>query len=274
MFAGLHVECLVPRIHVANRDGAILIGRVPVGDYLLTQRGFARLGAPALRKADEELLITREAVDNRRRLAIERQLPGVIRDREPGQVGNVLTQHLLTVEREIRERPVLVVLLRELLGSFLEVREVFRLPPVVEFSGGVELCALVVEAVADLVADDRAHRAVVHHHRTIRVEVRWLEDRRREVHRVHHREIHGVDGLRRHDPLGTVHGLAQFGEIPLRLELLGAQGIAERIARADVERGVVYPPIGIADADLEHGEFRLRFRLGLRRHPVELVDAA
>ena len=41
---------------------------------------------------------------------------------------------------------------------------------------------------------------------------RRIQDRGREVQRVLERQVHGVDGLRRHRPLGLVDGLAELGE--------------------------------------------------------------
>ena len=55
-----------------------------------------------------------------------------------------------------------VELLDEQLRALLELGFVGRLPPVAQLAVAVEAAALVVEAVADLVADDRADRAVVH----------------------------------------------------------------------------------------------------------------
>ena len=53
-------------------------------------------------------------------------------------------------------------------------------PPLVDVPQRVELPALVVEAVRDLVADDDADAAVVERAREVLVVERWLEDARGE----------------------------------------------------------------------------------------------
>ena len=56
----------------------------------------------------------------------------------------------------------------------------FRAPPVAKHAVRIELAALVVEAVAHLVADDRADRTVIDRRIGVRIEERRLQDRRRE----------------------------------------------------------------------------------------------
>ena len=53
-------------------------------------------------------------------------------------------------------------------------------PPVAQLAGAVELAPLIVEAVADLVADHRADPAVVHRVVGFEVEERRLQDGGRE----------------------------------------------------------------------------------------------
>ena len=67
----------------------------------------------------------------------------------------------LPLTASVRERAVSVELGRERGAGRLEVSEVLGRPPVRELAGSVEERPLVVEAVADLVADDGADRAVV-----------------------------------------------------------------------------------------------------------------
>ena len=74
-------------------------------------------------------------------------------------------------------------------------------PPVAHGAGRVDLAALVVEAVADLVADDRADGAVVHRRVRRRIEERRLQDAGGEDDLVLEAAVVGVDGLRRHGPL-------------------------------------------------------------------------
>src|SRR5437762_9757499 len=123
---------------------------MPVGSDLETYQFLAALAAPALGKPDEERLIVS-------RLSVQRQVICVVRGGESGEIRDVLAQHLVTVEREIREWTICIVLRRERLAGCLEVLEILWRPPVRQPSLRVELAALIVEAVADLVADGRAH---------------------------------------------------------------------------------------------------------------------
>ena len=68
-------------------------------------------------------------------------------------------------------------------------------PPVANGAGRVDLAALVVEAVADLVADDRADRAIVHRRVRRRIEERRLQDAGREDDLVLEPAVVGVDRL-------------------------------------------------------------------------------
>ena len=95
-------------------------------------------------------------------------------------VGDVLGERQLAVHVQAGQRLVGVVLRRQPVGGGAEVREVLRRPPVEEAPPRVELAALVVEAVADLVADHRADRAVVLGRVGVRVEERRVQDRRGE----------------------------------------------------------------------------------------------
>ncbi len=144
------------------------------------------------------------------------------------------------------QRLVGVELRDQLLARGGEVREVLLRPPVLQATFGIELRARIVEAVRDLVPDERAGGAVVHGDGAARVEIGRLQDRRREVHGVHHRQVHRVHGLRRHDPLGAVHRLAELREAELVLEQLHAVPVADGVVRRDHQRAVVEPLVGIA----------------------------
>ena len=150
--------------------------------------------------------------------------------------------------------------------------EVLRRPPVREPALRVELAALIVEAVADLVPDRRSHRAVVRRAGARRIEERRLQDRRREVERILQREVDGIDRLRRHPPLGAIHGLMQLRELPVIFEERRPLDVSKRVTLHDVERRVVDPLVRVSDAHIErlHLLPRLGFRFG--RHPVELLD--
>jgi hypothetical protein len=94
-------------------------------------------------------------------------------------------------------------------------------PPVGDVAVAVVLRALVVEAVADLVADDRADAAVVGGVVGLGVEERRLQDRGREHDLVHPRVVVGVDRLRGHQPLVVVDRFAELGVARSRSPLRG-----------------------------------------------------
>ncbi len=68
------------------------------------------------------------------------------------------------------------VLRAELLGALLERLAVGFGPPVAQRAIGVDLAALVVEAVRELMADDAADGAVVDRGIGVRIEDRRLQD--------------------------------------------------------------------------------------------------
>src|SRR6185436_13073197 len=75
--AGLDAEGGVPGVEVADRGGAIARGRVAVGQQDLAGGLVARLVAPRLGEAEEELLVAGEALERGRLLAGEREPVGV-----------------------------------------------------------------------------------------------------------------------------------------------------------------------------------------------------
>src|SRR5205823_7535148 len=159
LLARFDAERVIPRIEVAHRVGAILGRGVAVGDDPLSQGGLADLLTPALREAQEEQLPAAEAGSPGRGLALERAPPGVVRDRQAGDVGDVLAERLFAVDGDVREGPVGVELGDQTRARRLEVREValgppVLQPPVLQPPAGVEQRTLIVETVADLVADD------------------------------------------------------------------------------------------------------------------------
>src|SRR6185436_1888202 len=95
------------------------------------------------------------------RSPIQRQTISIVSCRKSRQIGDVLAERQVTVYRQIRERPVCVVLRSKSLTGSLEVIEVFFSPPVCEAARSVKLAALIVKAVADLVTDRRANRSVI-----------------------------------------------------------------------------------------------------------------
>src|SRR3954468_24950674 len=123
-----------------------------VGENQLAQERLAYLCPRHLGKADEELLKIREAAGcvRGRRLA-----PGdvcVVCRRQPGDIRDVLAERELPVHVQPGKWLIGIVLGDELCRGRPEVVEISRRPPVRQLAGRVELAALVVETVADLVS--------------------------------------------------------------------------------------------------------------------------
>ncbi len=97
-----------------------------------------------------------------------------------------------------------VVLRDERPRPLLEGRAVLLGPPVGELPVAVEARALVVEAVPDLVPDDRADRTVVRGRIAFCREERRLQDRGREHDLVEPGVVVRVHRLRRHEPFVAV----------------------------------------------------------------------
>ncbi len=244
-----------------------------IGQQRVAQRLLAALAAPRLGEAEEEALVGGEAFQGLARLALQRQLVGIVGGTQASHVGDVLAQGQLAVHMHARERLVAAELCGQRITSGVELLQVFSGPPVVQLAGLVEERTGVVEAVADLVADHCADGAVVHRVVGSTVEERRLQDRGREHQAVLQRHVHRVDGLRQHRPLAVVDRLAQLGDVALVLEQFGALRIAQRVITADLQAGVITPLFGVTHAHGQAGHLGLGAGLGLRRHPRERVDA-
>src|SRR3546814_1341451 len=92
LLAGFDVERLVPGIEITHRRGALLAGRVRIGEELRAERRLAIFGAPHLRPALVEALVAGRAVDHGRRLAAQRTMIGVERHRKAREIGDVRSE--------------------------------------------------------------------------------------------------------------------------------------------------------------------------------------
>jgi hypothetical protein len=196
----------------------------------------------------------------------------LVGDRQARVVGDVLAQGQLAVDVVARQRLEGVVLLDQHRGLGLEVLVVGLGPPVAQVAVAVVLGALVVEAVADLVADHGADAAVVDRVVRVGVEERRLQDRGREHDLVHLRVVVGVDGLRRHAPLVAVDRLAQLVDFAVGFDHARTHHVADQVVTLHHQLRVILPLVRVADLRRELGQLGLRFLLGGRAHPVELVD--
>ena len=246
---------------------------MPVGRDPLAQRLFAHLGRPGLRIGDEEALVAGEPVDHRCFLAAERGVIRIVGRLKTGEIGDVLTQRQFALHVEAGERFVRVVLLGQCQPSFLELLAVGIGPPVAHRAGGIEFRTVIVEAVADLVADNGPDRAVVIGRVCLGVEERRLEDGGGEVQRVLHRQVDRVDQLRVHPPFALVERFAHLGKLLLVAQLFGRLDIGIGVVRVDLQRVVIGPFVGITDADFHGLDLLFGFGLGRGRHPVDCINA-
>ena len=234
---------------------------------------FAHLAAPHLAKAHVEALVARQAIEHGRRLAAQRDFIGFIGDRHARVVGDVLAQGQRAVDVVARQGAVAVVLLGQRIGLGGEVLAVGRGPPVAQVAVAIGLAALVVETVADFMADDGADGAIVDGVVRVGVEERRLQDGRGEDDFIHRRAVIGVHRLRRHAPLFAVDRFAQLGHLARGTKISGAHHVAHQVALDDLQLRVIAPFVRIGDLRRELGQLGLRFFLGFRAHPVQRVDA-
>ena len=166
-----------------------------------------------------------------------------------------------------------VILLNEGVRALFEGGAVLIRPPVRQVARPVVARALVVEAVPDLVADDRANSAEVHRVVGFGVEERRLKDRGWEDDLVLRGVVVGVDGLGGHVPLVAVHRAAKLCPFAVGgVSVSGAHVLDDRRLRVQVQRRVVAPLDGVADLGIEGRELVQRFHLGVLAHPVEASD--
>jgi tetratricopeptide (TPR) repeat protein len=272
---GADVERGVELVEVAHDlIAAELAGRVRVDREQPDDLLVAGLLTPDARPGQEKALRARQPVDHRSGLALQRQQVGLPGDPEAAEVADVLPdrQRSVHVVAGCLLRGQGVVLPDESCGPGLERRSVLFGPPVSEPAVAVDLGALVVEAVADLVADDRADRPVIGRVVATGVEERVLQDRRGEHDLVHSGVVVGVDGLRRHVPLVAVDRLADLGQLTPELEGLGGVNVGDQVRRVNPQGGVVPPPNRVADLRRELPEFVQGPPARVRPHPVQCFD--
>jgi hypothetical protein len=186
-----------------------------------------------LGKADEETLLGGEASDGLELFSGGGGFPGAVGEDQAAQIGDVLAEREFAVDLDLVNDGVLRILIGDAGGALDEFAGVLFGPPVLEVSFGVELAALVVEAVGEFVADSAAGVAVVGRVIHFGIEERRLEDAGGEVHVVGLRIVVGIDGGRGYVPFLAVHRFADFGELAAGFELDGAIDIAGEIAGLD-----------------------------------------
>src|SRR5690606_30478845 len=130
--------------------------RMRIRQQALAEVGLAIVAPPDLGPAEIEALVAGKAVDHRGLLAAQRGDISVVGKGEAGEVGDILAHGELALDVRSRERLISVILRAELAGERLEVRHILRRPPVAEPALAVIFRALIVEMVAELMADHRA----------------------------------------------------------------------------------------------------------------------
>ena len=157
-------------------------------------------------------------------------------------------------------------------GALLELLAVGVGPPVVQVAVAVVLRALVVEAVADLVADDRADAAVVDRVVGVEVEERRLQDRGREDDLVHPRVVVGVDRLGRHEPLVAVDRLAELARLRSSSNAAARRTLPTRSSRRISAPSSRATCRGSRSSGVNLASFSRASLAGLGAHPVEGTD--
>ena len=111
------------------------------------------MSAPTLRVRNEEALFGRESFDRLRpAIALQGALERVVGREQAAKVGDVLAEGELAVDVEGVDLDELVELVDDLLRLARELERVGRRPPILEIAGRVEVTALVVETMCELVA--------------------------------------------------------------------------------------------------------------------------
>ena len=145
-------------------------------------------------------------------------------------------------------------------------------PPVTQRARGVGLGALIVEAMADLVADHPADRAVIDRDVVGQREERALEDARREHDLVLHRVVIGVHRLRQHAPFGAVDRLAELGDIIGPLPLGRGHAVGNRVAGGDGQPLIGFEVRAVADLGIEARQLGAGLGLGFLAHPFDFGE--
>ena len=156
----MHREGGVPGINVADRIGTVRRGRVRVREHLLTEGRLTVFRTPVLSESNEELLIRGEAFLRGSRLAGERSVIAVIGGGNSRYVCDVFRQSLFTVDGEVREGLVGIVLSGEPGGGVFEMFEVGGCPPVADSALGIKVFYIYIEFLCYLFYDERVIRVV------------------------------------------------------------------------------------------------------------------
>ena len=142
-----------------------------------------------------------------------------------------------------------------------------------QVSRAVVFAALVVEAVADFVADHGADAAIVHRIVGIRIEERRLQDRGRKENRVRRISVVGVHGRRRHDSTRCGRPADRCGRAGSAIRKASLRETSPiRSSRRIGQVRIVAPLVGIADMRREGMQLVERLLPRLAGHPGNRAD--
>mmetsp|Transcript_3291 Transcript_3291/g.6733 ORF Transcript_3291/g.6733 Transcript_3291/m.6733 type:complete len:583 (+) Transcript_3291:369-2117(+) len=229
--------------------------------------------APRLGKRREEQPLVRlgDALEGGERAEGELEAAGV---------SDVLPKRQHSVDLLV-QHPVGAEQVRDALAALLEALNRGRLPPVLHLASCVVAAAVVVEAVAHLVPQDRTDRPVVLRRRVAGVEEGRLQDAGRDPQAIALGTVEGVHLERRAPaPRPPLWGLGQLVEGALQRQPRRDLAVEEVVvAELPVEGvGAVRPGLVVVrvrrDADLEEHGLQLVHRVHpvAGRHPVGVRD--
>ena len=160
-------------------------------------------------------------------------------------------------------------------GALVEGSLVGLCPPVALVAGEVKLAPLVVEAVAHLVANHSAYRAVVLCIVGFHVEEWGLQYACGEAYLVGCGIVVCIDCLGVHVPLLLVHGLVHLAVEDVQPVPLAHvhQVLKEHQVLVYLHLAVVLPLVGVSYLDVEVSQFLFCLGLGSLAHPVESLYA-
>ena len=199
---------------------------------------------------------------------------GHVGEEQASVVGSVLTQGELAVDVDVIHDDELAIFVYEAVGLAFELLCILRRPPVAEIALGVELLALVVEAVGELVADDTTDVSIIHGVIYFGIVEVGLQNTGREVDVVHAGVVVGIYGRWCHAPLAMVYGLADFVQLAVVFKRGGAEGVAEGIFRFDEHCRIVAEVVGVTDFVGDAVQLLFSANLGGGAHPVQAVEVA
>mgnify|MGYP002140870801 CR=1 FL=1 len=151
-----------------------------------------------------------------------------MRNRQPGQIADIFAQRKFTADM-FAQHFIGVILGNQALPRRFKSGNITGRPPIGQTTMFIIFGPLIVEVVADFMADDRANTAIIDRCVGVGVKEGRLQYRRREHNFVHRKIGIGIDRHRRHAPFPTPHRAAQFANLIIMFELRGTPRIAEQM---------------------------------------------